>query len=166
MSYIDNHLLPSEKVIYRARLHWIEYIVNLYWSTILGIIIVGPLALIPYLYRNWWMLVIAFAMFPIIGILTALNKIRTSEFAVTDHRVMVKVGVIRRHSLEIMLPQVEGIGVDQGILGRILSYGTITVSGTGATHEHFIRIRNPLEFRRRVHVLVRGELPSCPPSSP
>ena len=53
----------------------------------------------------------------------------------TDHRVMVKVGVIRRHSLEIMLPQVEGIGVDQGILGRILSYGTITVSGTGATHE-------------------------------
>ncbi|MGO9985725.1 MAG: PH domain-containing protein [Rhodomicrobium sp.] len=105
-------------------------------------------------------------MFPIIGILTALNKIRTSEFAVTDHRVMVKVGVIRRHSLEIMLPQVEGIGVDQGILGRILSYGTITVSGTGATHEHFIRIRNPLEFRRRVHVLVRGELPSCPPSSP
>ncbi len=162
MSYIDNHLLPSERVIYRAKLHWIQYIVYMYWFAFSSIIIVGPFALI----YDRQTLAAVFAFFPLIGFLLARIKIKTSEFAVTDHRVMIKVGLIRRHSLEIMLPQVEGIGVDQGILGRILSYGTITVSGTGTTHENFILIQNPLEFRRQVHVLVRGELPFCPPSSP
>jgi len=74
----------------------------------------------------------------------------SSEFAVTNKRVLVKVGLIRRHSLELLLQKVEGIGVDQGILGRILGYGTITVSGTGGTREAFRMIADPLEFRRQV----------------
>jgi uncharacterized membrane protein YdbT with pleckstrin-like domain len=63
---------------------------------------------------------------------------------------LIKVGLIRRHSLELLLQKVEGIGVDQGILGRILGYGTITVSGVGGTQEAFRMISNPLEFRRQV----------------
>jgi hypothetical protein len=50
----------------------------------------------------------------------------------------------------LLLQKVEGIGVDQGILGRILGYGTITVSGVGGTKETFQMISNPLEFRRQV----------------
>jgi hypothetical protein len=38
---------------------------------------------------------------------------KTSEFAVTDKRVVIKVGWIRRRTLETMLSKVEGIGVDQ-----------------------------------------------------
>jgi uncharacterized membrane protein YdbT with pleckstrin-like domain len=74
----------------------------------------------------------------------------TSEFAVTNKRVLVKVGWIRRHSIETLLTKVEGIGVNQGILGRILGYGTIVVTGTGGTKEPFHKIDAPLEFRKRV----------------
>ncbi len=76
---------------------------------------------------------------------------RTSEFAVTNKRVLIKTGWIRRHSLETLLTKVEAIGVEQGIFGRALDYGTIIVSGTGGSKEVFHMIDSPMMFRRRVH---------------
>ena len=74
----------------------------------------------------------------------------TSEFGVTNKRVLVKVGFIKRHSLETLLTKVEGISVDQGILGRILGYGSIVITGTGGTKEPFHKINAPFEFRKQV----------------
>ncbi len=68
----------------------------------------------------------------------------------TTRRVLIKVGVLRRRSLELLLSKVESIGVDQGIVGRLLGYGTIIVTGTGGTKEPFRMIAAPLEFRRMV----------------
>jgi uncharacterized membrane protein YdbT with pleckstrin-like domain len=73
----------------------------------------------------------------------------TSEFAITNRRLIIKVGLISRHTLEMNLSKVESINVDQSIVARILNYGTITVIGTGGTHEPFQDIANPMEFRRR-----------------
>ncbi len=75
---------------------------------------------------------------------------RTSEFAVTNKRVIIKRGLVRRHTLELLLTKVESVGVDQGIAGRILGYGSIVVIGTGGTRESFQNIAQPLEFRKQV----------------
>ena len=74
----------------------------------------------------------------------------TSEFAITNKRVIVKMGLIRRHTLELNLQRVESVSVDQTTIGRILGYGTITIIGTGGTREPFRRIAHPLEFRKAV----------------
>ncbi len=74
----------------------------------------------------------------------------TSEFAITSKRVIVKIGLISRQTLELNLQRVESVSVDQSILGRLLGYGTITIIGTGGTREPFHRIANPLEFRKAV----------------
>jgi uncharacterized membrane protein YdbT with pleckstrin-like domain len=74
----------------------------------------------------------------------------SSEFAVTNKRVIVKAGFIRRVSLELLLTKVESISVNQGILGRIMGYGTIEVRGTGNTKERIPNIADPLGFRRKV----------------
>ncbi len=74
----------------------------------------------------------------------------TSEFAVTNRRVVIKVGLVSRKTVEMNLEKVESIGVDQSILGRMLDYGTIEVVGTGGTREPFRAIRDPLGFRRAV----------------
>ena len=70
--------------------------------------------------------------------------------AVTNKRVIIKVGLISRRTAELNLNKVENIGVNQSILGRILNYGTITVVGTGGTHEQFRWVASPIEFRRAV----------------
>ena len=82
--------------------------------------------------------------------LSAIIERRSSEFAVTNKRVLIKTGLIRRHSLETLLSKIESIGVAQSLLGRILGFGTIVISGTGGSKEPFHRIADPLMFRRRV----------------
>ncbi len=72
----------------------------------------------------------------------------TSEFAITNKRVIIKVGAISRKTLEMNLTKIESVNVDQSILGRIFGYGTITVIGTGGTREPFHRISGPLNFRK------------------
>ena len=74
----------------------------------------------------------------------------TSEFAITNKRIIVKEGLIYRETLELNLSRVESVSVDQSLVGRMLGYGTITIIGTGGTRERFHRIAHPLEFRKAV----------------
>lgn len=78
----------------------------------------------------------------------------TDEFAITNKRVIIKTGLISRRTLEMNLSKIESVNVDQGILGRILGYGTIRIIGTGGTKEAFPKIQKPLEFRRKFQELV------------
>src|SRR5205085_6129586 len=59
----------------------------------------------------------------------------TTELAVTDRRVIYKSGLFSRHTLEMNRSKVESVDVDQSILGRIFSFGTIIVRGTGGSLE-------------------------------
>ena len=140
MGYIEKNLMAGEKVIYRTKLHWVIFL----WSAIFLIIAIVGFASGSGAVGGLFILLTVLA-----GISSFLNY-STSEFGVTNKRVLVKVGWIRRHSLETLLTKVEGIGVDQGILGRIVGYGTIVVTGTGGTKEPFHKIDTPLEFRKRV----------------
>lgn len=142
MSYIDKNLMDGESVAYRTKLHWIIF---------KGAFIFGVIAAILFstgkqVEEVWGFLFIIVAF---IAGLNALITFLTSEFAVTSHRVIVKAGFIRRASLEILLSKVEAIGVRQGILGRILGYGNVHITGSGGTRDPFRKIANPLEFRKR-----------------
>src|ERR1035438_5010311 len=141
MGYVENNLLPNEEITYQARLHWIIYALPA---------VVFVIAILVALGGGGWIASTALGVIAFILFLAPWIKASSSEFAITNKRVLIKVGLIRRHSLELLLQKVEGIGVDQGILGRIFGYGTITVSGVGGTKEAFQRISNPLEFRRQV----------------
>jgi len=144
VGYIETNLLPGEKVAYQTKLHPIIY---------LGSILLVLLGLVLLIIPPLGLLVI------IVGLLFAVPRyvrVATSEFAVTNKRVLIKVGWIRRRTLEMQLAKVETIGVNQGVLGRILNYGSIVVVGTGGTREGFPGIRNPLEFRKQVQAGAVG----------
>lgn len=83
-----------------------------------------------------------------LGILPFLDYI-TTEMAITNKKVVGKYGFFSRRTLEMNLPKIESISVDQGIIGRILGYGTITVIGTGGTRESLSYMTNPLDFRKK-----------------
>lgn len=145
MSYVENHLLAGERVVHSAHLHKLTY----FGHGVLSVLafVFGGLMLY-YAEQPWIGAAILVAGAIPIGI--AWIDYASSEFAVTDKRVVIKVGFIQRRTLETMLGKVEGIGVDQSVLGRLLNYGTITVTGTGGTQERFTNIAHPLEFRRQV----------------
>jgi uncharacterized membrane protein YdbT with pleckstrin-like domain len=100
----------------------------------------SPRLLVPFL--------LVFAV--IASAITSLIARATSEFAITNKRVLIKTGWIRRYSLETLLTKVESFRVDQSVLGRMLDHGTIIISGTGGSKEPFHKIAQPMMFRRRV----------------
>ena len=71
----------------------------------------------------------------------------TTEFAVTDRRVIYKTGLFSRHTLEMNRGKVESVDVEQPFTGRLFGYGTIVLRGTGSTHEPIYHIADPLTFR-------------------
>jgi uncharacterized membrane protein YdbT with pleckstrin-like domain len=73
----------------------------------------------------------------------------TSEFAITNKRLIIKTGFISRNTFEMNLSKIESINVNQSILGRVLGYGTIVIMGTGSTREPFAAIRDPLILRKK-----------------
>ena len=76
-------------------------------------------------------------------------RVRSTEIAITNRRVIAKFGFIDRHTVEINLEKVEALRVDQGVLGRMLNYGTIHITGAGTSVAPMPDIADPLVFRRK-----------------
>lgn len=146
MSYLDDHLLAGERIVYRARLHWTIFLTSIV-IVLLGI----GLAIVLQIYEpaySWGGIALAG-----LGLLLAIGpavRYVSSEFAVTDKRILGKVGFIERESDETLLSKVEAIAVDQGVIGRLFDFGSLTITGTGGTQERFSGIAHPLEFRRQI----------------
>src|SRR5688572_14367699 len=148
MSYVEDHLLPGEELRHRGHLHKFIYVGPVLLSLVL--LAGGIWALLNDLTLAG-LIIVAIAAFPLAY---AYVSYTSSEFAVTNKRLIIKVGWIQRRTLETMLSKVEAIGVDQTIFGRMLGFGTITVTGTGGTKEPFPNISDPLDFRRHVQAQV------------
>lgn len=139
MGYIEDNLLPDESVVHKATLHWL-----IFWKAMLVMVIgLAVVAVEP----TVGALVVALGL---LMSLPAWAAYKSSEFGVTTKRVIVKVGLIRRETLELLLRQVEAISVDQSIMGRIFNFGSVTLSGTGGVRGVFHNISAPLEFRRKI----------------
>lgn len=146
MSYVQKQLSKDEKVLFQTTLHPIILLVPSFFALLfaaVGVVLVETEGIAPALPP------IAFGLAGIV-VLVSWIRFTSSEFAVTDRRVIIKVGFIARRTIETMLAKVEGVRVDQGIFGRLLDYGALTVTGSGGTHEPFKMIRRPLQFRKFV----------------
>jgi uncharacterized membrane protein YdbT with pleckstrin-like domain len=84
-----------------------------------------------------------FYLFPLLRFLL-------DEIVITDRRVIIKMGIIARQTRELFFSRIESVDLRQGILARLLNYGTIIIRGTGGTAQPCKFIREPLQFRATV----------------
>jgi uncharacterized membrane protein YdbT with pleckstrin-like domain len=92
----------------------------------------------------------------LVSVIVGAVKRNATEMAVTNHRVIIKVGLVGRRTVELLLSKVESIEVKETAFGRMLGYGTIVVIGTGGTPEPFYRVAHPLEFRSKVQQQIEA----------
>jgi uncharacterized membrane protein YdbT with pleckstrin-like domain len=126
VSYIDDSLIPGEQVIHRARVAWWSQ----FWLVLLGLLTLVVAVGLVFLAMAW-------------------VRVRSTELAITNRRVIAKFGFIRRSTVEINLDKVEALRVEQGLMGRFLNYGTIFISGAGTSVAPIPDIADPLVFRRK-----------------
>jgi uncharacterized membrane protein YdbT with pleckstrin-like domain len=145
MSYIENNLMEDESMVHLTRLH--------------PIVLLSPAMAVSFLAGTWTivrdveLVNLAVLCFLVVALYRLLDRIIfyvTSEFGVTSKRVLGKTGFVRRRSLDIVLAKVEAIRLSQSILGRIMNYGDLEVTGTGGTEEVLRFIPDPLLFRKSV----------------
>lgn len=154
MGYVERHLLPGERVLYKTRLHWV-----LFAKPVLVVLAGAILAVLLRQVQDppWlWMIGGALALVGLLWSFVHYVEVMTSEFAVTTSRLIFKVGLISRYTTELLLSKVESIGVQQGLVGRVLNYGDLTVTGTGGAREVFRRVRDPIGFRNHVQQASLG----------
>ena len=138
--YVQSNLLPNEQVIYQTQLHPLIYLSP-------ALIVLAGIATGIFAMPAGGLAVLGVGLLALVG---AWIRQWSSEFAVTNRRVIIKTGWISRRTIELNMSKVESVEVAQDIIARMLGYGTITVIGTGGTREPFSLINDPLGFRRAV----------------
>ncbi len=153
MGYVENNLMPGERICIQAKLHWIIFSRSFFFcSAALALL---AFALKASLSGNESSSLVArnsgfILLIP--GVWSgaaALMKHQATELAVTSKRVIAKFGFIRRSTIELNHSKVESLHVDQGILGRIFGFGTLHINGTGGGITPIPNISDPLGFRRK-----------------
>jgi uncharacterized membrane protein YdbT with pleckstrin-like domain len=128
MSYIETSLSEGEKVVKLFRLHWTARLWLVLW-----IVLILP----------------TFGITLLLAIYEWL-RLRTLEYGVTNKRVILKKGIIGRYTEEMKIGSIETVEIDQGVLGRILGYGDVKVTGRGISDVVFKRIDDPMAVKRHI----------------
>lgn len=149
-SYIQETLLKKEKLLYLTRPHWVVFL-----SPLVLILMAWVLPSFPPFVGLIAKIILLFGL---IRVIYAIIFYYTSEYAITNKRVLIKMGWIRRTSLEIYLNRVESIKINQSILGRFLNYGSIHVIGMGGSSDEFSFVPDPVQFRHNVQEAVSERL--------
>lgn len=142
-NYVETIIGPGEQVLYVGKVSLLSILPSLIGGTLLILVGLaftagaGPIGLI-------------FAVLGAIVLLVALIRRNSTELAVTNRRVIAKFGFIKRSTIELNLAKVESIRVEQSVAGRIFGYGSVIVTGTGATMDPIPYIADPIAFRQAV----------------
>jgi uncharacterized membrane protein YdbT with pleckstrin-like domain len=128
VSYIEQSLSKNEYIKGKFKLHWFNWV----WFTIW--LLLGPLTI----FITW-----------IFAIIILIRMIST-EIGVTNKRVILKTGLISRKTDEVKLGAIETVEIRQGIIGRIVSMGTVKVTGRGTSTLALKGISDPMYVKRRI----------------
>ena len=127
-SYIESSLSAGEQIEAVFKLHWLSW-VNVWFWVLLAVLTVGILS--PVAIYKWL-------------------SLRCQENGVTNKRVIHKRGIISRTTDEMKLSSIETVDLDQSVMGRLLGFGTVRITGRGISDLVLKGIDDPLQVKRHI----------------
>ena len=134
MGYIESTLSGEENVEFKFSYHWIMWI-----TPVIGLFLIPVTVGVSLLFSIYYSLKIIF-----------------TEQGVTTKKGVKKEGIISRNTEELLLSKVETVEIKQGILGRILGYGNIQLTGTGSSNLIFKTVSSPMKVKRNIETLLNN----------
>ena len=158
--YVQNTLHFNEEIIFKPHRHWAVYL-DIYFQ----------LAILYIFFCEFMNVFIANTMGEFIGFFEKSERIigflillrlvylfirnYSIEMVITNYRVVYKIGIIHISSEELANDKIESVTVNQSFLGRILNYGDIIFSGTGAGKLTFPKVYAPWWIKTKIEDIVR-----------
>ncbi len=153
MAYPKNLLIQGEEVVLDLRPHW-------WFLTPRALLSVAALIVgIVVLAQGWegWAanglnIVLAVAILvALVWFLMRLAKWVTTEFVLTNKRVIYRYGVVAKNGKEIPLDKINTVFFDQTVFERLIGCGTVAMESAGESgKDSFSHIRKPS--------IVQGEI--------
>ena len=168
MHYHDASHLHHESVRYQSCIHWVLVLrplvmmtialMGVFWLALDGhffnFVVIPPFAMwtpgtVTSMPGSLWVSILAVLSVLIFAhaAVHAIARRATTDYIVTNRRIIAKWGWISRNTYEISTDRIEGAHIRQDFLGRILGYGTILIHGVGGGTVAFKLVTNPVEFR-------------------
>jgi uncharacterized membrane protein YdbT with pleckstrin-like domain len=79
-----------------------------------------------------------------------------SSLTIKKNQVILCTGVLVRKTLDIPLSKIESIDIRQSLLGSMLHYGSLVITGTGGSRQMVNYLSKPLTCRRYIEQLMHG----------
>lgn len=136
----------DSNVVYFTRLHWIIF----FWPTLA---LAGALAItsyVPQLREVGYGL----TFFALAWVFMTWITYYFSSLTIKTNQVILRTGVVVRQTIDIPLNKIEAIDIRQSIMGSILRYGMVCITGTGGTRRIINYLNNPLTCRRYIEQLM------------
>lgn len=148
MGYIDANLMKGEKIIFKTKPHWSCIVAPCILFSMGWIMFIAGIG-----FQAMALVIIGFLIFAIAFFwgLSELFTMISSEYALTNRRIVTKTGLISRKTMEILLNKIETVNIDQNLTGRMFNYGNLNITGTGGAQDPFKGIAAAVEFRKRIY---------------
>lgn len=143
MSYVRSTLSTGERPLNTFRVHWMNYVLAAMTALVgVAMMFMGKALEVP-----------ALKLIALLFLLRAgyvWLSLRFLEQALTSRRVVLKRGIITRHTEEMRLDAIETVEIRQGVIGRLLDYGDVRITGRGVSVVVLAAIDTPLEVKRDI----------------
>ena len=145
MTWIDRNLMPGETILFRTRKHLIIFAIPV-------ILLILAILLSFYMATNFTMSQAAWApgVIAFIYLCSAYLEYITSEFVVTNKRVIMREGFFYRHANELRLSTISQVNVEQGVMGQLFGFGDVHINAFGV-FDVFNMISGPFQFQKSVN---------------
>ena len=154
MGYIEKSLAGSEQLIYKAHFHWL-------YRASAWVVLLACAGGAFYIHQetstgasDGWLLPGAVMVAGIFVFLAIMVPIWSQEIGVTTQRLIHRRGLVSRSTEELQLRAVEEVNLEQSILGRILGYGRVTVSGTGEEDMRLPALAEPVVLQQMIQEAI------------
>ncbi|WP_462187318.1 MULTISPECIES: PH domain-containing protein [unclassified Frankia] len=134
MAFPDDILTQDEEVVLHLHPHWVSLVVPALWTVaallfaVLGVFFApGGVLQKPIQY------LVLLAAFGAIGYLSVMPWLRrmTTHYVVTNHRLMIREGVVTRVGRDVPFAWLVGATVQQNVLDRVLGSGELIIETVG-----------------------------------
>lgn len=89
----------------------------------------------------------------------------TTEFGLTDERLVYKSGLISRNTNEIPLQSLENVNLHQSVFSRLFGYGRIEVNGSGGSAIVSHAVQDPVKLRASISEALIAMEHAAPPAA-
>lgn len=127
MSYVDGLLMRDEAVVQKAK--------------VTNLVLVG--AWIKGIFLCWLLFI------PTIKAIKFTIQVKKIELALTNQRVVGRVGVVARQAMDAKLDKIQTVKIEETFWGRIFKFATVTVTTAGADYV-FYGIAKANDFKQAI----------------